>query len=55
MMYFLRAPLVWLRWFIWDMHYNMVYDFIINTPSITIEAQVEAHIEQVADSAGGRK
>ena len=35
-MYFLRAPLVWLRWFIWDMHYNMVYDFIINTPSITI-------------------
>jgi hypothetical protein len=36
MMYFLRAPLVWLRWFIWDMHYNMVYDFIINTPSITI-------------------
>ena len=36
MMSFLRAPLVWLRWFIWDMHYNMVYDFIINTPSITI-------------------
>ena len=35
-MYFLRAPLVWLRWFIWDMHYNMVYDFIINTPSIAI-------------------
>jgi len=36
MMSFLRAPLVWLRRFIWDMHYNMVYDFIINTPSITI-------------------